>query len=571
MAEPHDAVTEVRPSGTPTVRQSAPASFHVGETINGRYRIDAEVGEGGYGRVFRAFDTMLGRPVALKTLVPARSHDSAQLIAEARTIAKLDHPHIVPIYDVGVVNDVPWMAMKLIDGEGLDRRIRQSGPLGREQALAIVAQTARALDHAHRRGIVHRDVKPSNILLGPHERGAEGGDHAWLADFGIARLLTELTSDAFVTGTPAYMAPEQISGKRVDARTDLFALACVAVEALTGIRCFRGASYTELLYKIVHDPPEGLAQAGNAAGPRVEALLRRALAKSPEDRVQTAEEFARLLLDDRPERRPPLLQRLRHRRSEGAWDGRHVVAAEGVVKGYGWSEPVVKGANLHVERGAIFALLGRNGAGKTTLLRTLIGLYRRDGGDVRIFGRDPERERDAILGRIGYVAESLPVYDDLAVIQVMSLMESMYATWDAGLAHTLLGRYRVPLTKKIKTLSRGMRTQIGLISALGHRPELLVLDDPTLGLDAVVLDDFFGTLEEISRKEGTTVLIASHNIAELEPIATHVAFFAEGRVVLSDSVATLRTRTRATQDPGTEGREPTLREIFVSVMREPDR
>src|SRR5204863_8463294 len=116
----------------------------------------------------------------------------------------------------------------------------------------------------HRRGIVHRDIKPSNILI---SRG-DGGEHAWLADFGIAKLLTgeTMTAESIVAGTPAYMAPEQITGKRVDARTDIFALGCVAIEMLTGIRSFGGSTYGELLYKLVHDPPNGLAQGADAAG-----------------------------------------------------------------------------------------------------------------------------------------------------------------------------------------------------------------------------------------------------------------------------------------------------------------
>jgi ABC-type multidrug transport system ATPase subunit len=519
----------------PTIRQPA-GSFAAGDRVNDRYVIEEQIGAGAFGQVFRARDQLLGRVVALKII-------AADLLAEARTVARLDHPHIVPIYDVGIAGSTAWMAMKLIDGVSLDRLIVKEGPLPDERAIDILVQTAGALDHAHRRGIVHRDVKPSNILV---SRGESGAEHAWLADFGIAKILTgdASSNESLIAGTPAYMAPEQITGKRVDARTDVFALSCVAVEALTGIRCFDGTTYSELVYKVVHDTPNGLAQVGAAAGANVEAVVRRGLAKSPEDRVQTAEELARLLAERSPSQGPSLLRRVTLRQTTSPWDGRYVLAAERLMKGYGWRKPVVRDLNLRIERGAIYALLGRNGSGKTTLIRTLLGLYRRDGGAVRIFGRDPERDGAAILGRIGYVAETPPFYDTMRVSELLALMASVYPDWDHGLAYSLLGRYKLPLATRIKALSRGTRTQLSLIGALAHRPEFLVLDDPTLGLDAVVLDDFFETLAESSRREGTTVFLASHNIAEVEAIASHVGLFSDGRVVLSDSLGGLRTRTR---------------------------
>jgi ABC-type multidrug transport system ATPase subunit len=540
----HDDATEVRAVDAHATLVQPSNPFAVGQRVNDRYLLEEVIGAGGFGQVFRARDDMLGRVVALKTILTGRraGGDPQRLLDEARTVARLDHPNIIPIYDVGIADGIPWMAMKLIDGEGLERLLR-SGPLPRERAFEILAQTARALDHAHRRGIVHRDIKPSNIIVS-HSEG--GGDHAWLADFGIAKILGGDSGAAEeIAGTPAYMAPEQITGKRVDARTDVFALGCVAVEALTGLRAFQGGSYSELVYRIVHDEPNGLAQVRAAAGSAAEAAVKRALAKSPEDRVQTAAELVRMLTGGAPEPKKTLTQRLLTREVALPWDGRYVVAAEGVEKGYGWRSRVVKNASLHIERGAIFALLGRNGSGKTTLLRTLLGIYRRDAGRVALFGRDPEKEGPAILARVGYVSESLPVYDTLRVGELLTLMSRVYAaSWGHALAYSLLGRYKLPLTTKVKALSRGMRTQLGLVCALAHRPELLVLDDPTLGLDAVVLDDFFATLAEISRKEGTTVLMASHNIGEMESIATHVGLFADGHVILADTLAGLRTRTR---------------------------
>ena len=523
----------------------APGEFALGATIGGRYVLEELLGSGGFGHVFRARDSLLGRPVAFKTIQRGRAATAAgNVIDEAKTVAKLDHPHIVPVYDVGVSDGVAWMAMKLIDGEGLDRLLKTRTRLGVEQALRIAAQSADALQHAHRRGIVHRDVKPSNILL---TRNDDGSDHVWIADFGIAKLLTgdSTGSSEIIAGTPAYMSPEQITGKRVDARSDVFALGCVAAEMISGARCFKGSSYSEMVYRIVHDQPEGVADIGEIAGEAIERTIRRALAKSPEDRFQTVDEFKSELLRAAGEKRrkAPLWRRLT---TYGGveWDGRDVVVARDVMKSYRWRKPVVRGVDLRVERGAIHAILGRNGSGKTTLLRTLLGFYRREGGEVRIFGRDPERETAAVLARVGYVSDTLAAYDTLRVSDLLQIHRQSYSDWDDALGYEMLGRYELPLDVRIRTLSRGQRTQLGLICALSHRPELLVLDDPTLGLDAVVLDDFFETLAATSRRDGTTVLIASHNIAEIESIASHISLFDDGRVVLTDSLDHLRTRTR---------------------------
>jgi serine/threonine-protein kinase len=540
MDAPSEA-TVVRSEGT----ASSVAFFTPGQKLNDRYVIEETIGSGGFGAVFRARDAMLGRVVALKTL-SARAHDGSSgpnesLIEEARTVARLDHPNIVPIYDVGVTDGIPWMAMKLIEGTSLDRILAQERRLDRRRAVGIAAQAGLALDHAHRRGIVHRDVKPPNIII---SRLEDGSDHAWLADFGIAKILSgDTTSESLVAGTPSYMAPEQITGKRVDARTDVFALGCITAEMLTGKRCFAGNNFTQLIYKIVHDPPEGVSEIGMLAGADLEAAVRRALAKSPEDRFQSIAEFRAQLLQPSAEPRVSIVQRLR-RRPETLWDGRDVLLAEDVFKRYNRRAEIIRKLDLRIERGAIYALLGRNGSGKTTLIRTLLGLYRRDRGRVLIFGRDPESDGPAILGRIGYVPESLPVYDTLRVRELFRLLQQTYSDWDEGLAYGLLQRYRLPLEARIKTLSRGKRTQLALVGALSHRPEFLVLDDPTLGLDAVVLDDFFATLAETSKREGTTVLIASHNIAELEGIATHVGLLGDGHIILSDTLAGLRVRTR---------------------------
>src|SRR5262249_11855499 len=194
---------------------------------------------------------------------------------EARLVARLDHPNVVPVYDAGLLGGTPWMAMRVVRGRSLAARLREDGPMEAGRAAAILKQALDALGHAHRRGLVHRDVKPSSLIVEPRE---DGGDHVWLADFGIARSLDAGdTSETMVRGTPVYMAPEQITGRRVDDRADLFAVGCIACELVTGARCFEGQSFSEVLHKVVHEPARGLDELEAIAGPAYAAFVRRAL------------------------------------------------------------------------------------------------------------------------------------------------------------------------------------------------------------------------------------------------------------------------------------------------------
>jgi ABC-type multidrug transport system ATPase subunit/tRNA A-37 threonylcarbamoyl transferase component Bud32 len=559
MGNPPDNPLDQRPQ-TPSENEAltaewAPWAFPPGSKVSGRYRIEQALGRGAFGEVYRAYDEVLGRAIALKAfgIKKASAQLSEQLDAsleEARTIAKLDHPNIVPVYDVGREGNATWMAMKLVQGENLDTDIRKKGKLEAGEAFRFLKEVAGALDHAHRRGIIHRDVKPSNILI---ERREDGEEHVWLADFGIAKILTGPTTlrERFIAGTPSYMSPEQINGKRVDARTDIFALGCVAYELLTGKRAFAAETHSEAIYRVVHEQPEEMGRLASLAGKRCEAMIRRALAKFPEDRFQTVEEFAKELEavargeESAEEKRRgfPFLRLLRHAPS-AQWDGMHVLTLRDISKGYGFKKKVIAGINLNVKTGSIYALLGRNGSGKTTLIRTFLAIYRKDSGSVAIFGRDPYREGPAVLSRLGFVPESLVAYDSLTISGLVHLLRAFYPKWDNAYFYQLLGRYELPLDTKIRDFSKGMKTKVSLIAALSHRPELLILDDPTIGLDAVTLTDVFETLQEVSRQEGTSVFIASHNIDEVEKIASHIGFLKDGSLLLSDTLEGLKTRTR---------------------------
>jgi len=518
--------------------------------VAGRYRLEGLLGCGGFGRVHRAWDEKLDRVVALKILTLGsdqlrRAEKIQRFEGEARAVAKLDHPHIVPVYDAGTEGQPPWMVMKLIEGSSLRAILRDQSSFSPTRALLLLIQIAKALSHAHHHGIIHRDVKPANILLAQRD----GAEHAWLTDFGIAKLLTGFdgTPKDLILGTPNYMSPEQATGRTVDARADIFSLGCVAAELVTGRPAFQGDSITEILQAIIHQPPD-LAGLTERAGRGLEAAVQRCLAKSPEDRWQSMDEFLLELeaLAAPPAGRPREPGRRRawlwNRPSGGVWDGVFPIDVEGLRKGFGFAGPVLSGFDLQVPRGAVYAVMGRNGIGKTTLIRTCLGLYRRDAGRVAVFGRDPEREGPAILARVGLVPDALAVDERMKVGELLAFVSRFYPQWDQPRCFRLLARYDLPLDAKIRSLSRGMRTKVSLVMALAHRPDLLVLDDPTLGLDAVILEEFVESLEE-SAREGATILIASHNYSELERIATHVGFLKDGRLLLSNTVASLKART----------------------------
>jgi ABC-type multidrug transport system ATPase subunit len=530
------------------------AAGQAGRKIADRYLIESLIGTGAFGHVYSAKDEMLGRTVALKVMAAERTSVSREqldwFLAEARTIASLDHPHIVPVYDTGVDQGLPWIAMKLIRGETLHQALAREGKLPLDRLVPMMTQAARALDHAHRKGIVHRDIKPSNILI---ERLDDGSDHLWLADFGIAKILSGATAtiESPIAGTPSYMSPEQITGKRIDARADIFALGCVLSEALTGRRCFGGDTYANVVYSVVHEMPSGITEIVPVAGMAMDAVVRRALAKSPEDRFQTVEEFSNALaavvdgkqLVSTIGLRDRLAARLLRR--SAPWDGRNALEIQDLEKAYSFRKKVLKGVSLSVPTGTIYACLGRNGCGKSTLIRTFMGIYRRDAGSVRVFGRDPQTERTSILPRIGYVPETPAGYDRMKVGDVIQFMAPFYPqSWDNAYCYDLLKRFDLPLDTRLRDLSKGSKTKVSVVTALAHRPEFLVLDDPTLGLDAVVLTEVFEVLQDLSKTEGATVFISTHNLEEVEKIATHVGFIEGGKLLLSDSVKSLKMRTR---------------------------
>ena len=261
-----------------------------GRTLS-HYRIVEEISRGGMGIVYRATDTRLNRDVALKVLPAEFLHDPAfaeRFQQEARVAARLEHPHIVPVHAFGIEQGLPWMAMRLVTGGSLADRLRR-GPMEPRQLGKLLGEVASALDYAHGRGVVHRDVKPANVLLDEDGR-------AYLADFGIARILegtSVVTSTGVVQGTPSYMAPEQAMGEKVDRLADVYALGVVAFECLTGRVPYTGTTPVAVLMKHVQEPVPEPTPAEVA--PPLAAVLRRSLAKQKTDRWASAGAFAQAL------------------------------------------------------------------------------------------------------------------------------------------------------------------------------------------------------------------------------------------------------------------------------------
>src|SRR5271156_345666 len=267
----------------------------------GPYEIGAHLGAGGMGEVYRARDTRLERTVAIKILPAQFSADPVRkqrFEREAKTISSLNHPHICTLHDVGSQDGVDYLVMECAEGEALAKRL-EKGPLPLDQVLRMGMQIADALDKAHRSGIVHRDLKPGNIMLTP--TGAK------LLDFGLAKATAPLSSAATLTaatrnspvteqgtivGTFQYMSPEQIEGKELDGRSDIFSLGAVLYEMLTGKRAFEGKTQLSVASAILEKDPEPITNTIPLTPPALDRAIRRCMAKDPDDRWQTARDLS---------------------------------------------------------------------------------------------------------------------------------------------------------------------------------------------------------------------------------------------------------------------------------------
>jgi serine/threonine-protein kinase len=271
----------------------------VGRQVAG-YRIEREIGRGGMAVVYRARDLRLDRTVALKLLAPELARNDTfrlRFTHESRAAAAIDHPHIVPVYEAGETDGVLYIAMRYVEGRDLRHLLDRQGPLAPATALRIAAQVASALDAAHEHGLVHRDVKPGNILVA---RGTDSDhpEHTYLTDFGLTKKslsLTGFTTVGQFVGTLDYVAPEQISGRPVDGRCDVYGFACVVYESLAGRPPFRRDDDMALLWAHQYDEPPPLTEARPDLARGVDTVFTEALAKTPDDRHDSCLAFVAAL------------------------------------------------------------------------------------------------------------------------------------------------------------------------------------------------------------------------------------------------------------------------------------
>jgi serine/threonine-protein kinase len=260
----------------------------------GRYQVEKELGKGAMGVVYLGKDPKIGRVVAIKTMALSQEFEADELqdvkerfFREAETAGRLNHPNIVTIFDAGEEHDLAYIAMEFLKGKDLTAHTKADNLLPLAKTVGIVARVADALAYAHRNNVVHRDVKPANIMYEPES------DSVKVTDFGIARITdSSKTKTGMVLGTPSYMSPEQLAGKKIDGRSDLFSLGVTLYQLACGRLPFQGESMAQLMFKIANEPRQDIRGVRSDLPAELLAVIDKALAKQPEQRYQAGDEFA---------------------------------------------------------------------------------------------------------------------------------------------------------------------------------------------------------------------------------------------------------------------------------------
>jgi tRNA A-37 threonylcarbamoyl transferase component Bud32 len=352
------------------------SSPRVGTSFAG-YRIEAVIGQGGMSTVYRAEHPRLGSVVAVKVLDPRLGRDEAfreRFVREARMAAALNHPNVIPVYDAGHAGDELFIVMRHVAGRDLGALLREQGRLENDVAARLLAQACNGLDSAHQHGLVHGDVKPANLLLEKAGDGA-GGLHLYVADFGVVANIAETGGS---TGTFGYMAPEQIEGKPIDPRTDVYALGCVAYECLCGMAPFSRDGEAATLWAHMQEVPTPPTHIRPELPSGLDQVLARAMAKSPEDRYASCTAFSHDIgiaasggAPARP-RRPPKPHAERRPRSR-LWDALGCVVAVAVGAGLAFVATRDRGdSSATVTSGGTVTVTAPTYTGGTAALRRIV-------------------------------------------------------------------------------------------------------------------------------------------------------------------------------------------------------
>jgi serine/threonine-protein kinase len=417
----------------------------IGERFGG-YSIESLLGRGGMGSVYLATHERLQRKVALKVIAPELAEDEdfrSRFLRESQLAASLDHPHVIPIYDADEVDGVLYLAMRYVDGPSLRERIRDHGRLSPEETLRIARQIGGALDAAHARGLVHRDVKPANVLL------ADPDEHAYLCDFGLAKRTSSrgTTRTGSFLGSVDYCAPEQIQGQPVDARTDVYSLGCVLCHCLAGTPPYARDTEFAVLHAHLEDPPPHISDLRPDLPPSLDHVLARAMAKAPEERYPTAGELAAAFADALADtatpaevtRAAPVVTppKLRRRFAFGrAWAlaagallVAAAVAAVAVLASRGSSPNPATNVALRTFVDRVENVLEQSASGRSEIASAL-----RAGINCSIsHGEAGQRiasvadNRESILVQIGTLPAPTPQADDLVTLLQRALQESIEA------------------------------------------------------------------------------------------------------------------------------------------------
>lgn len=366
------------------------------EALGGQFEIGALLGAGGFAAVFRARDPVLGREVAIKVFDPALSLSAAaadRLLTEARLVASLEHPHIVPLYEAGIENGLVYLVMRCLPDGTVGDRLKRSGPLPAADVARIGMEVADALAAAHARGVVHLDIKPDNILLDTH-------GHALVNDFGIAQAIatSEAATDGVVSGTPHYMSPEQVAGDKLDGRSDIYSLGVVLYELATGTLPVGGDSSANVMANQIRQEPAPIASVAPELPTPLAKVITRALAKDPAARWSTAKEMADALRAASAADQL-LTPKAASRRARRRWYGRLGMVLGGLTVGVGIIVYLVIRTLHAMFTGEPPALDATGGAFPPAIIDSArsLGVLTANDSAIYVFARHGDGIRDALI------------------------------------------------------------------------------------------------------------------------------------------------------------------------------